>query len=273
MAGSADAGLSRADKGAESGVVDGLFEIIILEHDDRRLASEFERLACEIRGRRRAGEAAGLRAACEHQLANAGMAGQGLAGHRAIAGDDVEDPRRKAGFRKDLRQPHRGERRVFRRLDDGRAAGCKGRGKVAAGDQQRMIEGCDIGNNTDGKPLGIGEVVPLDRNDVVAFSQRQPRIVPEKIGDAGKLRPRLADRPAIVQCLELIEFLEMVLHDIGKFVNQAGAGAHRHLGPVRRAEGPCRALHRCIDVSLAGQSHFFDDVAIGRRTDIHQLPV
>ena len=267
----ADAGLARSDKGAERGVVDRLVEIEILEDDDRRLASKLERLASEVARCRRAGKPSGLGAAGEHELADAGMLGKGTARHHAVAGDDVEDTGGQARLGEEFGQPQGRQRSEFGRLHHGRAAGGEGRCQIAAGDQQRMVERRHISHHADRQAPRIGQIVALDRNDVVAPCEGEAGIVAEQIRNAGELGPGLASRPAVVQRLEFEEFVEMGLHHVSQLVDEPRTRPDGHAAPFCRTERRIGAPDGAVDIIGRGLDDLADGGACPGGDDVHQL--
>ena len=99
----ANAGLAGADESAEGGVVYCLVHVEIVEDQHRRLAAQFHGLVGELLRRRRARDAAGLRAAGQHQLVDARVLGQHLARSWAEPEHDIEYARWQAGLGEDMR--------------------------------------------------------------------------------------------------------------------------------------------------------------------------
>ena len=102
--------------------LDGAVEVGVVEHDERRLAAEFEREQLAGSRRRLADLAPDLGRAGEGDLVDALVRDERRAG-RAVAGDDVDDARGQARLDADLGEGERGERRVLGGLQDDRAAG------------------------------------------------------------------------------------------------------------------------------------------------------
>ena len=181
MARGADAGLPGADEGAERGVIDGAIDVVVVEHQHRRLAAKLQRLVREhFRGSSASG-AAGLGAAGQHQLVDVGMLGEHPAGAMAQAQHDVEHAARQPRFGKDLRQLERRQRRIFRRFRHAHTTRGGHRGQRLAQDHQGMIERRAIGDDADRRAQGVIEVRSFDGNDGVAARQRQPCEVTKKV--------------------------------------------------------------------------------------------
>src|SRR5439155_16891350 len=94
----------RVDQAFDRGV-----EIRIVEHDERRLAAQFQRQLLAAAGGRFADDAADFGRTREGQLVDARMVDDGFA-HAAVAGDDVDHAGRHAGLLADLGKQQRGER-------------------------------------------------------------------------------------------------------------------------------------------------------------------
>jgi hypothetical protein len=77
------------------------------------------------------------------------MSRQGRARGLAVAGNDIDDARRDAGFERQFAEPQRGERRLFRRLEDHRAAGGERRTDLPYRGTERAVPRDDGADDAD----------------------------------------------------------------------------------------------------------------------------
>jgi hypothetical protein len=95
----------------------GLLEIRVREDDVGGLPAELERDALDRRGGALHHAAADLGRAREADLGDVWVLDHPLADDRALAGDDVDDALRDAGFERELGEAERRERRQLGRLE------------------------------------------------------------------------------------------------------------------------------------------------------------
>ena len=81
---------------------------------------------------------------------------QQATGRGTATGHDVEHACRNAGFQRQFRQTHRGQRSVHCRFDDHRAAGGPRRHQLPGGDQQREVPRHDTDHHTHRLTIGEG---------------------------------------------------------------------------------------------------------------------
>ena len=143
--------------------LDGAVEIGVVEHDERRLAAEFERKLLARARRRAADEAADFGRAGEGDLVDVVMRDERRA-RRAVAGDDVDDARRQARLDADFGERQRRQRREFGGLQHHRIAGGQRRRDLPGEHQQREIPRNDLPADADrplpGNSLSISEAQP-----------------------------------------------------------------------------------------------------------------
>ena len=114
----------------------------------------------------------------------------------------LNTPGGRPAFGEDLREPQRRQRRIFRRLHHGDAAGREHRGERLAHDHQRVVEGRAVGDDADRRAQRIVQIIVIarfDRDHGVAARQRQAGKIPEKIRQPRQLRAGLVERPAVVE--------------------------------------------------------------------------
>ena len=161
-------------------------------------------------------------------------------GHRggtggAVAGDDVDHPRRKVGVLQHLGQQQRGQRRGLRRLQHDGVAGGQGGGQLPGRHQQREVPGDDLAHDAHRPRLGAGEgVVQLVGPAGVVEEVRRRQ---GQIHVAG-----LLDGFAAVERLQHGELPGPLLQQPGDAVQVARPHAARRVPPSRL-------------VGLAGRQH------------------
>ena len=144
----------------EAGHGAGRCEVCVVEHDERRLAAEFEEDALEAVGSCRHHLLAGRGGAGERDDVDAGIARK-YRSHRVIArGDDVDHTGRDVGFLgDDLADQRRAPRGVGGGLEDHRATGGQRGADLREVDLVREIPRCDGADHTGGltlhAPLGL----------------------------------------------------------------------------------------------------------------------
>jgi len=125
--------------------VDGLIDIGIVKHDERRIAAKFQRQLLDIRCALFHQQTAGSGRTGESQFTdNAAAAQLATDGHR-IAGDDIEHAIRNAGTPPQLSQRQRRVRRQFGRFQHHRATCGQCRRNLARHQRTRKIPGRDGG--------------------------------------------------------------------------------------------------------------------------------
>ena len=127
---------------AEHGAADGIFEVGIVEDDQRRLAAELHRGVLHLRAGKRQHLAAGRhrtghRNFCHHIVPDKPGADIAIALHY------VEQPVGQAGLAVDLGKRQRRKRRVLRRLEHHGVAHGQRRRRLPAGDLDRIVPGAN----------------------------------------------------------------------------------------------------------------------------------
>ena len=232
--GAADLPLIEPDRVDQA--LDGAVQIRVLEHDERRLAAEFERQLLACAGGRLANCPSDFGRASEGDLVYARMRDQGGAG-RPVAGDDVDDARGESRLGADRREGKRSKRREFRRLQHQSIAGCERRGDLPGQHKQRKIPRNDLPAHPDRlgpRKLTVDQRGPTGMMIEMAGDQRNVDIA------------RLADRLAIVDRFqnrqETLALLHMARERI-KMLRPLEAGERRPFGLSLPRRGD-----RCVDV-------------------------
>ncbi len=127
-----------------------------------------------------------------------------------------------------------------------------------------MIERRAVCDDADWCAAGIVEIIPFHRDHIIAARQSEPCEIPEKIGKAAKLRSRLVDRAAVVQCFQPIQRIEICFESIRQAIDEPCAGANVHAAPFASFECCASALHRAVNIRCCRVRNF-RDYAAGRR--------
>ncbi len=141
----ADAGLPGVAVFRGDGAIDRGVEIGVVEHDEGRVAAQFERDFFHRAGALPHQELADLGRAGEGQLAHDGIRGEFAADRGSSAGDDVEHAAGQARALGERGDGERRERRLLGRLDDDGAAGGQRRRDLARDHRDREIPRRDRG--------------------------------------------------------------------------------------------------------------------------------
>ena len=123
-------------EGAHTG--DHRFDVRVIEHDDRRLATEFQVCAFEVAGGRRQHFLSGCHRAGQRHHAHAVVSYERAAHWFAATADDVDHPGRQ-DLSERHRQLQRGERRQLRGLEDQGIAGGDRRCDLPGRHHQRIV--------------------------------------------------------------------------------------------------------------------------------------
>ena len=116
-----------------------------------------------------------------------------------VAGQDVYDARREAGFENEFTDLERGERRLLGGFEHHRVAHREGRPQLHAVHQQREVPGRDLADDSYRLVPGVAEVVPVDR-DGLAMIFVGPSGVVSKMGDREREARRRAQWTAACRC-------------------------------------------------------------------------
>ena len=236
------------------------------EHHVRALAAGFEPDAFHV-----------ALPGVDHQLlGNRGGAGEGqhvdvhvqrqrLADGVAVARQDVEHAFRDAGIQRQLRDADRGQRRLFRRLEDERVARRQGRGELPAGHDQREVPRHD-GRDHAGRFAGDqAELIVRRGGDFVVdlvdgFGAPADRVGGRRDVDAH----RVADRLAHVEGFEQRQFFLVGQDQVGEADQDALALGRGQVGPDAGFEGAARDGDGCIGVGFVGAGDVGQEATVDR---------
>ena len=151
--------LTGVDERRGDRALDGGVEIGVVEHQERRLAAEFELGAMPVLGGRGHHLAPHGRRPGERHQVDVAVSGQCRADVAAGPGDDVEHAGGQAGLAGEPRQRERRQRRHLGGLDHHRAAGGQRRNDLPYGHLQRIVPRRDGRDDADGLTPDAGGVV------------------------------------------------------------------------------------------------------------------
>ena len=244
---------------------DDCFQIRVVEHDDRRLASELQMSALQIAGRSAQHLLSGRHIAREGRHANARVSDQRCTDALAAPADDVDDALREQ-FAKIFRQLQRREGRLLRGLEDHSVASGKGRCQLPRRHHQRIVPRCDRGDHAHRIAADhageSGQKLPAERS---VLGPRGAGEESKHIRDGGDLIVlHRRDRLAGVARLELGKRRSVALDVIGQLEQQGGTVLR--CGPRPGVEGAFGRRHGGIHLSATGFGHLHDRFA-GRRIE------
>ncbi|MNL24438.1 hypothetical protein D3C87_1458710 [compost metagenome] len=206
---------------------------------------------------------AGGGAAGERHAAHQRMLGDGVADHRALAGQHADQAPGHAGFLADRGQFQRHQRRHFGRLDHHGVAGGERRRHLLRLAGNRRIPRRDGGHHAHRLVDAHGQAVaPLRRNGFLHGLAGGGEEL-ERGGGAGDERARLADRLAVVQALALGQRLGAGADQLGHPVQHGGTLMRLALRPAAGQERAMGALHGFFHIDQAGRVQFGHDFAGG----------
>ncbi len=233
----AHAGLAGIAILAGDGARDRRIEIGVLEHDERRVASQLEREFFHRGGALHHQLLADAGRARERDLAHRGVAGHLCADRRGIlAGDEVQHSRRDPGPRRQLRHRQRGVGRLARRFAHERAARSQGRRRLARDHGRRKIPGRDGRNDTNRLAQHQQALVGLMRwNDlpVQAFAFLGEPL--DEGGGVADLAPGFRERLALLGGHDGGEIFAMLEHQVEPTPEDDTAILRRARRPSRKS--------------------------------------
>ena len=234
---------------------DGGFHIGIAEDDGGRFAAQLEGDLLQIAGGRLDDQLADLGGAGEGHLVDIVMGGERRTRRLAIAGQDIDHALGEAGFLDQLAQAQRAERRLLGDLEDDGAAGRQARPQLPGRHEQREVPGDDLADDADGLAHRVGQEIIGHRpgNGRAGHLGGPAAHVAEHVrgqghvGDAGD-----GDGLAVVDRLELGEFLQILVDQLGQLPHQLAALGAGHARPRTFVEGAARRRDGTVDVLLVG---------------------
>ena len=233
-----DAGAVRADltSGIEVGEHRAGHRIVergILEHDQRRLAAQFQRHRLQPgRGRRHHRPPRRHRSG-QRDLGDVLM-GDERAAERAVALHDLEYAIRQPGVAEHRLERRRGQRGLFGGLEDHRIAARQRRRRLPAGDLQRIIPCADAGDDAQRLAPGIAERFRAQIQMLPRHRGGDTRIIFQAIGTRQDVdRLRLLHGFARVERFDPRQFDVALAQDVRGAAQDAAALARRQCRPCR----------------------------------------
>ena len=192
------------------------------------------------------------------------MRSQCAARGRAKPGQDINHARRKTGFHNQFTYPQRTERRLFRGFQDDCIARRQCRSQLPGLHHQRKIPGNDLGHHADGFVSRIAKIVAADGN-CAALNLIRPagKIAIAGNGERQIHPPRFAQRLAVVERLQLSQFINILFDQIGQPIQQPAPRGRGHSSPGPVFEGCARRCHRHLHIRRIGFGHLADFITGG----------
>ncbi len=196
-----------------------------------------------------------------------------LAGNRAAAGDDVEDPFGKPGLGAEFGKAQQRERGHLRRFQHDGIAGGKRRGDLPRADHQREVPRHDGADDADRLTVDEGEDVARGRRDLAIDLVDRLGIIAEAAGGAAGLGlQRHGDFRAVVAHAEHGKLQRVFLDQLGDPQQHLLALGGRGLRPAALLEGGAGGLHRPLDIRRAGIGDRRQAPPVDGRDDVERCP-
>ncbi|MCY1396344.1 hypothetical protein D9M71_113130 [compost metagenome] len=241
--------LPGVEEGATAGQVDGQVQIGLLQHQQRRLAAQFQADALH-----------GFRRTLHHLHAHGVAAGEGHLGHLAVgrqrrahrkagAAHHIEHASRQAGPGDDACEFQLRQRRHFRRLEHHGAAGSQGRGEFPGGGHHGEVPRHDQADHTHRLATQAGsEVFARQLHRAVLLGVQpfgQAGVVLEGANHVIDVDGRFEQRLAVVQRLQLDQGFATLAHAFGNAAQYRATLGTAAAGPGR--EGGAGGLYGLVD--------------------------
>ncbi len=261
------------DGGGGSG--DGLLDIGVWEDDGRGLSAQLEGDFLQIAGRGFHDQLADFGRSGKGDLVDQVMRGERRSGAFAVAGEDVDHALGEAGFHEELGQAQPGERGLLGQLEDDGIAGRQGRAQLPGSHQQREVPGDDLADDADGLAQGVGKVVAGERNGEGAAGDLggpSGHVAEEVDGERNVGGAGHGQRLAVVHGFELGKFFEMLLQQVGEFVEQpaalrGGDALGGELAPGALVKGATGGADGTVDIGGFGFGNVSHYLSGGRIVD------
>ena len=200
------------------------------------------------------------------------MCRQRGAGGLAVAGQDIDDAGGEAGLQYQLGEAQRAERRLFGRFQHDRAARRQRGRQFPRRHEQREVPGNDLTDDADRLPQGVGQKLAWERErDGRAGNLGGPaaHIAEHVDGERHVRHAGDGNGLAVVDRLDLGEFLAVLFDQFGELPQQFAALGGRHLAPGTFIEGASGRLDGTVDILRVGFGDLRQD-GPGRRIIIRE---
>ena len=237
---------------------DGGFDIGVVENDGRRLAAEFQSDSLDRLGGCPVDEFAGDGGSGERNLVHVGVLHQGRSRGFSVSGDNVDDARRKPGLQGQFAKPQGRQRRLLRRLEHHRAAGGERRCELPGRQHQRYVPRNDGAHDANRFLDRVPETLRTRErgHDVRGLAENLAGPAADAANGPGRAHDvevaRHESEHAVVDGLDLSEFVGVLFDQVRQAPEQAFAGFRRHAAPGRILERLARGGHGRIDIGGAG---------------------
>ena len=257
------ADLALVGESAEDRRVNRGVEVGVVEHDQRRLAAEFEQHRLEMFGGQLGDDLADPRRTGEVDPLDRWMGDQRRDHFRRVfrrIGDHVDHALGEARVVHRLHDQAMRRRADFRRPQNNRIAAGERRGDRAHAEDHRRVPWRHAEHDADRLAHSHRQHARLvGRDDLAGDLRRQRRRLAQQGGGEKAIEAAPGSRRADLVGHQLGEFGGAALQQIGRFVEQRPALARAGLRPAR--ERARRRLDDLIDVGRAGRRRFAGDLA------------
>ena len=231
----ADAGLAGVEELEGGRALCRTHRIGIGEHDERRMAAEFDRHPLQVASRPAGQHPAHRRRTGEGDLAHTGVVGEHLADRTGITGrDHVDDTGRDAGIDQHVEDCLRAQRSVLGRFEHQRAPRSECWTHLAGQHRHRVVPRCHHRHDADGLTHDEETLIGTLRGQPLADDPRRLLgVVPQEVGRVVHLVARRLQRFALFARHQAGDL-------VGPLPHQA-PGGEQQVGPLtRRRRGPGR---------------------------------
>jgi len=191
--------------------------------------------------------------------------GDGGAGGRAVAAEDVDDAGGKASFFDEFGDVEGGERRLLAGFEDGDAAGGEAGAELPSKHEKGEVPGDDLSAHANGFVEGHGEEVAVDGHCLALDLVSPASIVAQAADDqvkVGRSAVHLAISSvglAVVQRLHLSQIRAVALDEVSQLVDQVAAAGGVHGAPGGAdGEGGAGSFDCKVDVCFIRLLHLAD---------------
>ena len=210
---------------------------------------------------------AGRDRADEPHTGDTGMTHQGLTAV-AVPGQDVNDSSRKKPFT-EFAQHQTRKRSLFRTLDDQAIAGNQGCGGLFRAKAEGVVEGTDLGHNSERLSKGEVEVARLQGLGFAFDFRCQSREVPEGFDRPAHVGPHPGDGVSGIDRIQQSQILGMFFNSLRQKFHATRPLCCGNPSPFAESTRGC--LNGSIDIRRRGMGNIRQPFQVGRVDDFKRL--
>ena len=265
------AGLGRMSHLGHHCALDGCVEISIVEHDERRVATELHhRLEHPVRGPLEQDDTHFGRPGERHHPRRAMVDRRVEPRSRRQRRHDVDDTGWQTGLVQQLADPQRRERRLTWRLDHCGVAGGERRRELAGDHRRGEVPRGDDHHDADRwmvhhDPVRAGR----RRAERTVDADRLLGVPAEELGGVRDLSTRISERLAVFERDQASEFIGVIDHQLPRSAQDLASFARSRRGPTRLGLGG--GVARCGGVIGGPRRHRGDHLLVRRVLDVEAL--